>query len=551
MTRPTYTPAPIASGMEGWDAEVTDNFDQVKEVFCDHPAPLAKYASLGALPAANLYDQCAAIVWDGSTWILVVSDGAAWNPAGSSLIPLTTKGDIVTRDGTHVVRKGVGANTKVLKADSAQADGLVWDNVAATEVTGFDTQVRTNRLDQMAAPTADVSMNTHKITGVVDPVNPQDAATKAYVDAFVLGISPKTSVRVATTAPGTLATSFENGDTVDGVVLATGNRILIKDQAAPAENGIYIVNASGAPTRAIDFDSNAEVEAGAFVFVEEGTTNADSGWVLTTDGTIVINTTGLAFVQFSGAGQITAGAGLSKTGNTLDVNVDGVTLEISSDALRVKDKGITNPKIRDSLATSVIGRSAGTDGVPADIQTTTNGQVLRRKSGALGFGAVDLSDAANAVENTLGVANGGTNRSHPPIFTTFEFYNKTALATNTSVRGYVQSTEAGSALFVPTGKTMKVVAARAFCKAGANGAGTHTVDVILRNATDNTDVVLATGTGASSAVIAIEAVGTIDAPLGTLAAGKQFLVGILNRNTSPGALDGTLNLHVQIVAIFE
>lgn len=121
------------------------------------------------------------------------------------------------------------------------------------------------------------------------------------------GINPeqqdwKNSVRVATTVAGTLATSFENGDTVDGVVLATGDRILIKNQAAGAENGIYTVNASGAPTRATDADASAEVTSGLSVHVSEGTTNADTNWILTTNDPITLDTTALTFTQLSGSG---------------------------------------------------------------------------------------------------------------------------------------------------------------------------------------------------------------------------------------------------------
>ena len=132
---------------------------------------------------------------------------------------------------------------------------------------------------------------------------------------------------MATTATGTLATAFENGDTVDGVVLATGNRILIKNQSSGAENGIYVVAASGAPTRATDFDTGAKA-LGAVVKVNEGTANADSIWQLTTNATITIGSTALVFVNLAGggliwsSGQLTAniGSGLDVAGNVIQLN---------------------------------------------------------------------------------------------------------------------------------------------------------------------------------------------------------------------------------------
>lgn len=171
--------------------------------------------------------------------------------------------------------------------------------------------------------------------------------SKEYVDAVKTGLDFKDSVRVATTANGTLGSAFANGQSVDGVTLATGDRILIKNQSTGSENGIYTVNASGAPTRATDADANAEVTSGMFVFVETGTVNADSGFVLTTDGTITVGSTALAFAQFSGAGQITAGDALTKTGNQLDVNDDNISLEVNSDTLRIK--GITATAVGDVL----------------------------------------------------------------------------------------------------------------------------------------------------------------------------------------------------------
>ena len=168
------------------------------------------------------------------------------------------------------------------------------------------------------------------------PSNANDAASKAYVDATKQGLDVKDSVRVATTANGTLASAFANGETVDGVTLATGDRILLKNQTDASENGVYTVNASGAPTRATDFDADSEVTGGAFFFIEEGTVNADSGFVVSTNGDITVGSSDIAFTQFSGTGSITAGAGLAKSGSTLSVNVDDSTLEINSDTLRIK-----------------------------------------------------------------------------------------------------------------------------------------------------------------------------------------------------------------------
>lgn len=125
----------------------------------------------------------------------------------------------------------------------------------------------------------------------------------------------KESVRVATTGTGTLATSFENGDTVDGVVLATGDRILIKDQAAPADNGIYTVNASGAPTRATDFDADAEVTAGCVIPVAQGTANGDKLFILTTNDPITVGSTGLAFATLTASGAAAWSALTDPAGN--------------------------------------------------------------------------------------------------------------------------------------------------------------------------------------------------------------------------------------------
>lgn len=175
--------------------------------------------------------------------------------------------------------------------------------------------------------------------------------TKEYADSIKQSLDVKQSVRAATTANITIATALNNGDTIDGVTLATGDRVLVKNQTTGSENGIYVVGAT--PARSDDADTSADVTAGMFVFVTEGTANGDNGFILTTNDTITLGTTALSFTQFSGAGQITAGDGLTKSGNTISVNADDDTIGISGDLVGLK--GLENTAM--SLGDLLIGTS--------------------------------------------------------------------------------------------------------------------------------------------------------------------------------------------------
>ena len=279
-----------------------------------------------------------------------VSNSGALTIAATSITNGMLAGSIANAKLTNSAVT-VGSTSIALGASATAIAGvteLTVDNLNVNGNTIATTNTNGNLvLDPNGSGTIDVS--SARITSLATPTGSTDAATKAYVDAQLQGLDVKTSVRVATTANGTLSSAFANNSTVDGITLATNDRILLKNQSTGSENGIYTVNASGAPTRATDFDADSEVTGGAFFFAEEGSVNADNGFVLTNDGAITVGTTALTFTQFSGAGQVIAGSALTKSGNTLNVGVDDSSIEVSSDALRVKASGITNTMLAGSI----------------------------------------------------------------------------------------------------------------------------------------------------------------------------------------------------------
>ena len=260
-----------------------------------------------------------------------------------------------------------------------------------------------------------IAMGTNKITGLGDPTSAQDAATKNYVDTTVQGIDWKASVKAATTANVTLASDLENGDTLDGVTLATGDRVLVKDQSTASQNGIYVVKASGAPDRSTDADTGAEVTANFAVFVEQGTVNADSGFTLTNNGTVTIGSTALVFTQFTGLGQIVAGTGLDKTGNTLDIDSTVVTL---TGTQTLTNKTLTSPTLTTpdlgtpsaATLTNATGLPVATGianlgtGVATFLTTPSSANLAAALTDEAGSGTVAFTTSPTFVTPTLGAA---------------------------------------------------------------------------------------------------------------------------------------------------
>ena len=243
----------------------------------------------------------------------------------------------------------------------------------------------------------------------------QSLANKAYVDQVAQGLDTKPSCRAATTA--NLSATYNNGSSgvgatltassngaivIDGVSASVNDRILVKNQTAGAQNGIYVVSTQGdgstafVLTRATPEDQPAELSGGAFVFVEEGTVGANNGYVFTHTGAPTFGTTSLDVVQFSGAGSVIAGAALTKSGNTLDVAVDDSSVEVATDALRVKALGITNSMLAGSIATSKLNNPT----IFFTDETSTQGQVSLE--GTLEFLAGEgLNTVANGNKLTI------------------------------------------------------------------------------------------------------------------------------------------------------
>jgi hypothetical protein len=355
--------------------------------------------------------------------------------------------------------------------------------------------------------TGTVDVSSKRITSLADPTQAQDAATKSYVDSLSNGLDVKASVRAASTA--NLTATYNNGSsgvgatltnsgtqaalTLDSIALQVGNRVLIKDQTTALQNGVYVVTTVGTIstnwvlTRATDFDNSPgiEVSPGVFFFVEEGTTQQDNGYVVSTDGAITIGTTAIVFSQFSGAGQITAGDGLTKTGNT--INAVGTLNRISVTA--------------DSI----------------DIASTYVGQTSITTLGTIGTGTWQGSVVAGQYGGT-GVANTGKTITIGGNFTTSGAHTTTLTTTgNTSVT--LPTTGTLATLAGTESLSNKTITASSFSGTTITASGLIT----FTNATDATNL--------TTAAVVLS---------GGLAVTKQLRVGtnLTGAGASTSTLDG-------------
>jgi hypothetical protein len=301
--------------------------------------------------------------------------------------------------------------------DASAISNVPAGNLAATDLQGavdeLQSDVDSRALDSAVikkngsvAFTAAQSMGGFKLTSLAAPTAASDAANKGYVDSALEGLKAKEAVRVATTVAGTLASSFEDSDVIDGVTLVTGDRILVKDQASPSQNGIYIVQASGAPVRSTDFDSVSPIDEinKAFVAVQEGTSNAGKLFVqygvVTTIGTDAIN-----FVFFNSVSGLTGGDGITVSGSNISIDHDGEGLTFVATQLSLELDGSTLDKSASGLKlgdTAVTPASQGSATAVSTFTVDQQGRLTAAGNTTIAIPASQVTDFNEAAQDAVG-----------------------------------------------------------------------------------------------------------------------------------------------------
>jgi hypothetical protein len=404
----------------GADEDLRIRFDQSK---VDH----GSIAGLGDDDHTQYHNDSRANTWLGTKSTTDLSEGTNLyftderaQDAIGTMVANSTKVSLTYTDGTPELKADIVANSLENADISASAaiaesklsldystsslntaisnhlsdatdahDASAISSVPAGNLAATDVQSALNELDsEKVAKSGDtmsgnLAMGGNKVTGLGAPTASGDAATKSYVDSVAEGLKPKTAARAATTANITIATDLNSGDVIDGVTLADGDRVLVKDQSTASQNGIYIVGAT--PARATDFDSTSPIDEinGAMIAVEEGTANAgkvfvQAGALVATVGTDPIN-----FIYFNSSASLVGGDGITVSGSNISVDhdgeglqftatqlaleLDGSSLSKSSSGIKVAAGGITNTEVNASAAIAYSKLNLSASIVNADV----------------------------------------------------------------------------------------------------------------------------------------------------------------------------------------
>ena len=428
----------------------------------------------------------------------------AFNMNGASPSIATTSTGTASVFNTNALTGALFGAASAITIGNTTFGRFVTSSSAVTISSGTNTVNSSITLAPQGTGTVDVSNK--RITSLADPSQAQDAATKAYVDSVANGLDVKTSVRAASTAA--LTVSYSNGTSgvgatltntgtfaalnLDSIALSVGERVLIKDQAASLQNGIYVVTTVGSAsvawvlTRATDFDNSpgTEVSPGTFFFVEEGTTQADNGYVISTNSAIIIGTDNIVFSQFSGAGQITAGDGLTKSGNTINAVGTANRISISADAIDISTAYVGQATIT-TLGTigtgtwqgSVIGPTYGGTGINNGSNTLTlAGNVSHAGLFTQTFTATGNTSVTLPTTGTLATLTGTESLSNKTI--TLSSFSGTTIA-GSGLATFTNATDAsalGTAAVVLSGGLSVAKTIYVGLNITGAGAGTSTLD---------------------------------------------------------------------------
>ena len=469
-----------------------------------------------------------------------IATGGTVSSTGTATLGNVATGGTISSTGTATL--GNVASSGFISTTGNVSAG----NVNTSDIVGATVTVTSAGAISLAG--TEINANSTKILNLADPVNGGDAANKQYVDSVAEGLNVKAAVIAATTANITLS----GAQTIDGIAIVAGDRVLVKNQTAPAENGIYVA-AAGAWARSTDMDVWAEFP-GAFTFVTTGTDYADTGWVCTSDAGGTLGTTAVTWSQFSGAGQYTAGEGLDLTGVVFSVNVDEVTTTITGDAVVVKasaqfvtpdigaatgtslsatgtvtaDDTITGGNIATggtvSATSTITGGNVETGGTISSTGTATAGNLVTggtlSVTGTATVGNVDTAGTISATSSITGgsVATGGTVSA-----------TGTITGGNIATGGTVSSTGTATLGNVATGGTVSATGT-------ITGGNVETGGTVSATGTITSDVTITGGNIATSGTVSstgtatlgnVETGGTVSAT-GTITGGNLATGGTMS-----------------------
>lgn len=442
----------IGSDVQAWDADLD---------------------ALAALAATGIVARTAAATFiarslTGTAGRVDVTNGDA--VAGNPTIDLATLANSGTGSFLKITRDTYGrvsGTTAVLAADISALVDSRYAQLSGATLTGF-------------------------LTLHADPTNAMHAVTKQYADGIAAGISYKNSVRVATTGNITLSGT----QTIDGVAVVAGDRVLVKNQSTASANGIYTV-AAGAWARAADASDNGEIIGGTTVWVNEGTANGDSGWTVITDGAISIGSTAINWTQTSGLGQVDAGAGLTKTGNSLSIGTaSAARIVVNADNIDLASGVIASPGTYTKVTVDTYGRvTVGATATAADVGAQASDNTLTVLAALTGAGALFATATDTFVMRTLAgtagriaVTNGDGVAGNPTFdlvsgivapgtynsVTVDTFGRVTAGVNNPSTGSNITATN-GEATTIGIGRAVYISAGDTVRLANANAAGTKNV----------------------------------------------------------------------------